>query len=372
MLRIEAVGSDGKVPECFLTLPEAIYAGNACRSQRPPGLTVRLLDTTVSPFWRYAERELFVALEAGEVVGRVVATDDRRMYRTGEDGEGSAGYFGFFECIDDQAVADALLTAAGDWLRQRGLRRMRGPFSPSPYIYELGLLIDGFDDPQAIGEPYHPPYYQRLLETHGLVKSVDELSLDMPGRAPEGTLKNAVRRRIAARPELRVRPFDPSRLDDELRIVSDILNTEYGSDPIYSADPFEVARFALESLIPSGDWGLCLIAEIDGEPAGIMINAPDCDCGCGGRASATPADAACAATGSCVVELAVAPKFQHTHVGPALFYAFWDAVGKRNYTYNRACFVDEDNRACLSLIDAFGGRVARRYRVYESELAAAG
>lgn len=364
MLFIEAVGSDGNVPECFLTLPETIYAGNSCRSQRPSGQTVRLLDTTTSPFWQYADRELFVALKNGEIVGRVVATDDRRVRRGDEDSGGGAGYFGFFECIDDQAVADALLAAAGDWLRQRGLRRMHGPFCPSPYIYGLGLLIDGFDDPQAIGEPYHPPYYRRLLETHGLVKSVDELSLDMPGHAPEGTLKNAVRRRIAARPELRVRPFDTTRIEDELRIVSDILNAEYDSDPIYSADPFEVARFALESLVPSGDWGLCLIAEIDGEPAGIMLNAPDCD--------VASLDAACAATGSCVVELAIAPKFQHTHVGPALFYAFWDAVGKRGYTYNRACFVDEDNQACLSVIAAFGGRVARRYRVYQTELTAAG
>lgn len=372
MLRIEAVGSDGSVPECFLTLPETIYAGNACRSPRPAGLTVRLLDTRVSPYWRYAERELFVALSDAEVVGRVVATDDRRMSRNGAENGGGVGYFGFFECIDDQAVADALLAAAGGWLRQRGLRQMRGPFCPSPYIYELGLLIDGFDTPQAIGESYHPAYYQRLLETHGLAKSVDELSFDLPGSAPEGTLKTVVRRRIAARPELRVRPFDTSRIESELRIAADILNAEYDSDPIYSADPFDVARFALESLLPFGDWGLCSIAEIDGEPAGIVVIAPDCDAGW--RASAAHGDAAAAGavSGSCIVELAIAPKFQNTHAATALFYAFWDAIGRRDYSYNRACFVDEDNRACLSLIDTFGGRLARRYRVYQTELAAGG
>jgi hypothetical protein len=372
MVRIETVGQNGTVPETFLALPDALYAGQPCWTPRPVENTVRLLDTAYSPYWKQAERELFVATRDGKVVGRIVATDDSRMSRDGGD---NSGYFGFFECIDDQAVADALLVAAGDWLRQRGRLTMRGPFCPSPYIYDLGLLIEGFDQPQAIGEPYNPPYYQRLLETHGLVKSVDELSLDMPGRAPEGTLKNAVRRRIAARPELRVRPFDTSRIESELRIAADILNAEYGSDPIYSADSFDVARFALESLFPFGDWGLCLLAEIDGEPAGIMINAPDCDAGWrlrAARGDAASPDTAYAPTGSCVVELAIAPKFQHTHVGPALFYAFWDAVGKRDYTYNRACFVDEDNHGCLSLIAAFGGRIARRYRVYQTELAAAG
>ena len=359
MVKIESVGQNGSVPETFLALPYTLYADQRCWTPHPVEYTARLLDTAHSPYWKQAERELFVAVKDGKVVGRIVATDDRTVSR--QDG---AGYFGFFEAVDDQAVADALLAAAGDWLRQRGQRWMRGPFCPSPYIYDLGLLIEGFDDPQSIGEPYHPPYYQRLLETHGLIKSVDELSFDLPGRAPEGTLKNTVRRRIAARPELRVRPFDTSRIESELRIASDILNAEYDSDPIYSADPCDVARFALESLVPLGDWGLCSIAEIDGEPAGIVIITPDCDCGCDGRASA--------ATGSCIVELAIAPKFQHTHAATALFYAFWDAIGTRNYTYNRACFVDEDNRACLSLIAAFGGRVARRYRVYQTELAAAG
>ena len=370
MIQIDAVGQNGAVPETFLALPGALYAGQRCWTPRPAENTVKLLDTAYSPYWKQAERELFIASRDGKVVGRIAATDDRTV-----DRENGAGYFGFFEAVDDQTVADALLDAAGDWLRHRGLRQMRGPFSPSPYIYEFGLLIEGFDRLQATSEPYHPAYYQRLLETHGLIKSVDELSLDMPGRAPEGTLKNAVRRRIAARPELRVRSFDTSRIESELRIAADILNAEYGSDPIYSADPFDVARFALESLFPFGDWGLCLIAEIDGEPAGIMINAPDCDAGWRMRAAhgdAASPEAACAATGSCVVELAIAPKFQHTHVGPALFYAFWDAVGKRDYTYNRACFVDEDNQGCLSLIAAFGGRVARRYRIYQTELAAAG
>lgn len=370
MIDIETVGQNGAVPERFLALPYALYAANPCWTPRPAENTAKLLDTSYSPYWRQAERQLFVAAQDGKVVGRIAVTDDRTVSR--EDG---VGYFGFFEAVDDQAVADALLAMAGDWLRKRGRRRMLGPFCPSPYIYELGLLIDGFDGPQAIGESYHPAYYQRLLETHGLTKSVDELSFDLPGRAPEGALKNAVRRRIAARPELRVRPFDTSRIESELRIAADILNAEYGADPIYSADPFDVARFALESLVPFGDWGLCSIAEIDGEPAGIVIIAPDCDAGwraSAARGGAASLDAPCAPTGSCIVELAIAPKFQNTHAATALFYAFWDAIGTRGYTYNRACFVDEDNRACLSLIAAFGGRLARRYRVYQTNLDAGG
>lgn len=373
VIRIDAVGQNGAVPESFLALPYTLYAGHACWSPRPVETTVRLLDTACSPFWQQAERELFVAVRNGQVVGRIAATDDRLV---GHQDGGNVGYFGFFESIDDQSVADALLAAAGDWLRQRGRRTMRGPFCPSPYIYEFGLLIDGFDQPQSFGEAYHPAYYQRLLESYGLVKAADELSLSMPGRAPDGTLKEGVRRRIEARSGLRVRPFDAQQIERDLRIAVDVLNAQYASDAIYGADSFAVARFALESLVPFGDWGLCLIAEVHGEPAGIMITTPNYDDGYRARAALgeparhAPDTNAPAASGSCVVELVLAPKFHNTRAGNALFYAFWDAVAARGYTYNRGCFVDEDNHACLALIAAYGGFVSKRFRVYETVLAA--
>lgn len=274
MIQIEAIGQNGCVPETFLALPDALYAGQRHRTRRPKENTLRLLDTTVSPHWKQAERELFVAVSDGMVVGRIAVTDDRTVGR--EDG---AGYFGFFEAVDDQAVADALLASAARWLDARGRRIMRGPFSPSPYIYDRGLLVDGFDRPQSFSEPYQPPYYQRLLESRGLTKRLDYLSIDLPGRAPEGALKARIRQRLQANPKLRVRRFDPNRIESELDIATQVLNAEYASDPVYSDDPVDVGRFALNWLAPFGDWSLCFIAEIGGETAGIMIASPDYDDG---------------------------------------------------------------------------------------------
>ena len=249
---------------------------------------------------------------------------------------------------------------------------MRGPFSPSPYIYDLGLLVDGFDRPQSLSEPHHPPYYQRLLESRGLKKLVDYLSIDLPGRAPEGVLKDRVRQRLQADRKLRVRRFDSSRIEDDLDSATQILNAEYGSDAIYSADPVDLGRFALNSLAPFGDWGLCFIAEIDGETAGIMIASPDYDDGyrrleaCGQRPSAMQPPGA--ARGACIVELAIVPRFQRTGAATALLYAFWDTVAARDYEYNKACFVEDDNLACLPLTNAFGGVPSKRLRIYESAL----
>lgn len=367
MLTIEAVGQNGSVPESFLALSDALYAGQRCRTPRPAENTLRLLDTAVSPHWKQSERELFIAVSDGMVVGRIAVTEDRTVSR--EDG---AGYFGFFESVDDQAVADALLAAAARWLDARGRRIMRGPFSPSPCIYERGLLVDGFDRPQSFSEPYQPPYYQRLLESRGLTKRLDYLSIDLPGRAPEGALKERVRQRLRANPKLRVRRFDASRIESELDIATQVLNAEYASDPIYSDDPVDVGRFALNCLAPFGDWSLCFIAEIGGEAAGIMIASPDYDdayrrLATGGRQPpATPLPDA--ARGACILELAVVARFKHTQAATALLYAFWDAVAARDYEYNKACFVEDDNQACLPLVNAFGGVPSKRLRIYEGAL----
>ena len=361
MVKIEPIGQQGSVPERFLALPYTLHAGSPWWTPRPVEGTVKLLDTTYSPYWKQADRELFVAVKDGKVVGRIAATDDRQVGH--EDG---AGYFGFFECIDDQAVADALLAATAGWLLERGRRLMRGPFCPAPYIYDLGLLVDGFDRPQSFSEPYNPPYYQKLLESRGLSKLADYLSLDLPGRPEEQLLKARVRCRVESYPGLRVRPFDSARIGHDIGIATGILNSTYQSDSVYAADSFEVERFALESLAPFGDWSLCSIAEVNGEPAGIMITSPNYD-ELYGRPSG---DATPGIAGASIVELAIDARFQNTPTAAALIYAFWDAVIAKGCKYNRACFVREDNQACLSLITTFGGVAAKRFRIYETALSA--
>src|SRR5512142_1236203 len=114
-----------------------------------------LLDRRKNPFYDHAERELFLARRGGAVVGRIAAIDDRLHLETHRDG---AGFFGFFECEDDGAVAAALFGAAADWLRPRGRTCMRGPVCPS-LNDEAGLLVDGFETPSVVMMPHNPRYY---------------------------------------------------------------------------------------------------------------------------------------------------------------------------------------------------------------------
>jgi hypothetical protein len=135
-----------------------------------------LLSKTKNPFFEHAEAEYFLAERPArtrsklprvkrdgqvfEIVGRVAAIHNKPHNEFHHD---SVGFFGFFECIDDQAVATALLDRAGEWVLARGLSTIRGPASFSTND-ECGLLVEGYDAPPTILNPHNPPYYVELVE----------------------------------------------------------------------------------------------------------------------------------------------------------------------------------------------------------------
>src|SRR5262245_66478215 len=116
----------------------------------------RFLDRSKNPFFDHAEAEYFLAERDGEVVGRITAQVDRRW---DEFQGGSDGMFGFFETVDDPAVASALIDAAAGWLRERGRERLLGPMDFTTND-ECGVLIEGHDLPPMILEPWHPRHYR--------------------------------------------------------------------------------------------------------------------------------------------------------------------------------------------------------------------
>ena len=122
-----------------------------------------MLDRGKNPFFEHAEADYFLAERNGETVGRIAAIANRAHTDAHHD---RVGFFGFFESIEDQQVADELLDAGATWLRARGFDTMRGPASFSTND-ESGLLIDGFDTPPVLMMPHNPPYYLSLLEHAG-------------------------------------------------------------------------------------------------------------------------------------------------------------------------------------------------------------
>jgi hypothetical protein len=253
----------------FLNVVDYIYRSDP-NYVRPLDLDMKQRVTTKNPFFEHAEGVLFTAHRNGWCVGRASAQIDREHLARHKD---DAGFFGFFDTIDDQEVADKLLQAAADWLRSRGMKRMRGPFSFG-INEETGCLVDGFDTPPMVLMPHHLPYQGGLIEKSGLAKLKDLYAWrytvgDVPVRAQKAHDE------IEALPEVKSRHMNPANLDEEVRTIMDI-HTDAWSDnwgfvPFTDSELSKLAADLKMIAIPA----LTYITEVEGEPAAVSLALPN-------------------------------------------------------------------------------------------------
>jgi hypothetical protein len=224
-----------------------------------------------NPFFKRGEVALFTAWKNGQLVGRTSATIDREHLRLWKD---DTGFFGFFDTIDDQEVATELLRAAETWLKDKGMKRVRGPLS----LYaneEIGLLVEGFEHPPMLSMAHSRPYQGKLAEGAGYVKEKDLLcwrySDDMPFN--ERTLK--AWEAVKALPEVRLRSIDMSRLRQEMDDIMDIYNDAWsGKWCFVPALPDEVEKMVRDMKLVL-DPDIAFIAEVHGKAMGMCIMVPN-------------------------------------------------------------------------------------------------
>jgi GNAT superfamily N-acetyltransferase len=271
---VEVTPVEGRADlERFLRLPWRIYAADP--HWVPPLLAdVRAaVDPGKHPFHRHATVALFLARRGSLPVGRIAAVVNRAHNDFHED---SVGFLGLFESIDDQGVADALFEAAGAWLRGRGMTSVQGPMnlSTNEEICSPGVLIDGWHRPPVIMMAHTPQYYARLFERSGFAKSKDLLSFWIEGHQPPTRLKRAYDR-LTRDPTVRIRSLNMRRFRDEVSLIQSIYNSawerNWGFVPMTGEEIDHMAR----QLKPVVNPKLCVIAEIDGEPAGFALGLPD-------------------------------------------------------------------------------------------------
>ncbi|MGH2952091.1 MAG: GNAT family N-acetyltransferase, partial [Solirubrobacterales bacterium] len=237
----------------------------------------QFLDRKRNPYFEHAEAEYFLAESDGEIVGRITAQVDRRW---DEFQGGNDGMFGFIELEDDAGVARALVDAATAWLRERGRERMLGPMDFTTND-EVGLLIEGYEEPSMVLEPWHPPYYRERLEALGLTKAMD---LNMWrlyfGELKEGDRFDAMIHAAAEHSReqgVTVRQMRKRDLEAEVARFMGVYNEAWGRNwgfvPITEAE----VKFQAKTLRPVLDENWAMIAEKGGEVIGAALTLPDVD-----------------------------------------------------------------------------------------------
>jgi len=256
--------------ERFLRLPWRLYHADPAWVPNLLVLQRDLISEKKNPFFDNGEAQLFLAWRDSEVVGRISAQIDRRHNQ--QHGE-RTGFFGFFESVDDAAVAQALLDTAEAWLRARGMDTIRGPFGFS-IDQELGLLVEGFEHPPMIDMTHALPYYATLIEVEGYVKAMDLLAYRWQIQPLPERMREPVERTRAAS-GLRVRRINMRRLDSEVDILLDIYMDAWQENWGYVPVTQRSARKIAADLRLIADPNIVVIAEIDGEPAGMVVGIPN-------------------------------------------------------------------------------------------------
>jgi GNAT superfamily N-acetyltransferase len=259
----------------FVRFPFKLYRGDP--NWVPPLIEERrdIFDPKKNPLYEHSRFQLYLARRDGELVGTIGAIVNDRHNEVHHE---LMGAFGFFECIDDQAVADALLDTAEAWCREQGMTVIRGPLNFSMND-EVGTLIDGFDEPPMVMMTYNPRYYPALIECHGYIKAMDLYAwvTDI-----EQGLKNApeklyrVSQKALEKQGLRIRKIDMKNFDHEVEVFKEVYNRawqrNWGFVPMTDAEIDHLVR----SMKPLLDPELIFMAETqDGKPAGVSLTLPD-------------------------------------------------------------------------------------------------
>jgi GNAT superfamily N-acetyltransferase len=320
----------------------------------------------------HSKAQLFMAFRGEEPVGRISAHENKQHSQVHKDG---AGFFGFFECVNDQPVANALFDAAASWLRGRGLETIRGPVSFS-VNHEVGLLIDPFDEPPFIRMTYNPPYYAGLIEGYGLQKVQDLYAYAM--FESEGFPKRLrdIAGFVLEDPKLVVRKMDVRDFKDERarikKIYTEAWSENWGAVPL-TEEEFDhiVGEFKLIY-----DRDLSFIAEYDGEPAGLSLVLPDMNQAlkkAGGRLF--PLGLLKILWHKRKISswrmpvLGVLKKHRMRGIEAVFCCRTYDAAKKnRNYRKCELSWLLESNARANSVLKKLGARRSKTYRIYEKQL----
>ncbi len=233
-----------------------------------------LLTPGKHPFHEHSTVQLFLAFEEEKITGRIAAIFNRNYNSFNHVTE---GFFGFFDCINDQATADALFREAGTWLKEKGALKVLGPVNPSTNE-PCGLLVEGFQLPPVVMMTYNAPYYSTLIEKAGFIKNVDLIAyrFDVSDYTDKRlmTITDALKNRLASR-NITFRPVDLKNFKAEVNKLREIYNSAWDKNLGFVPMTEKEFAYMAKDLKMILDKDFCMIAEHDGKIVGFSLAIPD-------------------------------------------------------------------------------------------------
>jgi GNAT superfamily N-acetyltransferase len=363
-----AVVDNKKTLNEFVELPFAIYRTDPYWVP-PLRIAVKeLLDRKKHPFYANAEAEFFLARQDGKVVGRIAAIIDRNHNKAHAE---EAGFFGFFESVDDVAVARALLERARQWVFERGAKFMRGPVSPSTN-YECGLLIDGFDSSPMVMMTYNPRYYAGLMDRVGLFKAKDLYAYLSNANTIEMKKIDRVADKVLKSTGVKVRPIDMKDFAGDVAKVWEVYGAawqrNWGFIPMTREEFFLMGKEMKMILKPE----LVLIGEVRDRVVGFALALPDVN------QALKPANGSLFPTGLLkilyyqrliksvrVLALGVVEEYRASGLAAGFYATLVQNARKLGFGDTEMSWILEDNVLMNRSLEVMGAKRYKTYRIYE-------
>lgn len=371
MIRIEVVDNRKKL-NSFIGFPYSLYKND---TNYVPELRVAqkdILDKRKNPFFQHADAEYFIALDDNEkVVGRIAAITNAKYVDHWNE---NYGFFGFFECVNDQLVANALFDNALEWLRNKGVAGLYGPMNPSTND-QCGTLIDGFDTPPYIMMIHNKDYYQQLFDNYGFTKKMDLLCYqlirsEIPVRMLEVASK--IEERLAKKGII-IRKVNFKDLKNETQRIHHIYNSAWGKNwGFVPMTPQEFEKLVKElKMVTTED--LVYLVEDNGEPVAFVACLPNLNevtikirngklfpfnifrlIGFKKRVKSVR-----------VLTLGLIEKYRKTGIDACLYAKSVEGATKMGYDEAEASWILENNTMMNRALQNIGGKVYKKYRIYQ-------
>ncbi len=316
---------------------------------------------------------LFLAREGGKLLGRICVGIDPALNEAMGTRE---GYISLFECVDSYAVAECLFDRAAEWLRERGMGMMKGPISPTNDDNDRALLVEGFDGPPYLMNPYNPPYYPIFFDKYGFAKDADFYAFHIDLKLYPIDLYQETISRAMKRFSVHIDRVSFFKLDRDIADIKTIMDQAWPED---WADMLPPSQEELLQMSRKLRWVTAmdgmLIARSGDRPVGFVISMPDYN------QAIKPMQGRLWPWGifkflwyqrkikaGRIMVLFVIPEFRRKVVAEALFYKLITTGKKLRYIEAEASIIGEENRVMMQTVQAIGGKKYRAYRTYKKEL----
>ena len=358
----------------FIKIPYTLYKDEKYYVPHLISERKGFFDRDKNPFFEHARVKYFIAVRDGQTVGRIagIVNDLHNEFHNDK-----IGFFGFFDCIDDQETAQALLGAAEKFIRDEGMTIIRGPMNFSTND-EVGLLVEGFDSMPTFMMTYNPPYQIKLYEELGLEKSKDLLAFYLDDSHPMSERWIKIVDKMRQRSRIKIRNINLKSFESELEIVRTIYNLawskNWGFVPMTEKE-FQHTANDFKKLV---DPDLVFLAFVDDEPAGFILGLPDYNIifkKLNGKLFPTGLFKFLYYTKMKrvmrrlrVLTMGVVHKYQKLGLDAIFFVDIYRAGQRNGYHSAELSWILEDNTLMVKAADNMGAKPYKRYRIYDKSL----